>query len=659
MSKYALIIANTDYSDPGLAKLNAPGKDAQDFARVLKAKDIGAFDDITIVENESEPAVRDAIDIFFSMKKPDDLLVMYFSGHGIRDEFGALYLAVKNTNRNRLRSTAIKSDFIRESMDQSHSRRQVLILDCCNSGAFSQGSKAATGVSIGTGPAFEGIGYGRVVLTATDATQFAWEGDKIIGETTNSLFTHFLVQGLEGEADQDKDGRITVDELYDYAYEQIVTRTPQQTPGKWSYKQQGEIVLRHPERGAEIRPLPLPEDLISAIQSSIPIFRETAIRQLEELLKGKNIGLALSARSALERIAAEDDSRRVAQAAAQVLEPLHQAEQQAEADRIAREKAEEERQAKALEEAESIAALKIEKERLAAAQVEAEQLAAQKSREENVAAIQAEAERLAAKIIEEDRIEKRTKIEIGLVNDSELAAREAEFKPASEWSENKIQDRLSTPINTARRAFISRYWILLAGVLLIGLLILAAFAGAGIGRMVFNNPIPKPTGLGLILASSPVTSLVDTPTSIVFPTEVRAVSPPVVVARTEIPTTAPTSPPEPANAPAPTPLPPPTQAPAPTQTPDLQPFFTASQPMFCREEPNPNANSPWQLEEGEKVPVLAKWSRSSEWLLVDINSPKTRTDCCWVGGNGLLNVSLDSIKSIDFFPDRMDCSSVR
>jgi uncharacterized caspase-like protein len=114
------------------------------------------------------------------------LLVRYFSGHGVRDEFGALYLAVKNTFRTRLRSTAVKSDYIRDVMDQSRSKRQVLILDCCMSGAFSQGTKAATGVSIGTASAFEG-GYGRIILTASDSTQFAWEGNKVIGEQ----ITHF------------------------------------------------------------------------------------------------------------------------------------------------------------------------------------------------------------------------------------------------------------------------------------------------------------------------------------------------------------------------------------------------------------------------------------------------------------------------------------
>jgi formylglycine-generating enzyme required for sulfatase activity len=244
--KYALIIANTEYTDPGLAQLTAPGKDAEDFAHVLNAPDIAAFDKVSIFTNENVFTLNEAIEGFFSERKPDDLLVFYFSGHGVRDDSGSLFLAVKNTNRARLRSTAIKADFVREMMDQSRSHRQTIILDCCNSGAFAHGTKAATGGSMGFAPAFEGKGYGRVVLTATDSTQFAWEGDKIIGdETDNSLFTHFLVKGLKGEADKNRDGNITVDELYEYAYEQIVNLTPNQTPGKWSYKQQGEIVLRN------------------------------------------------------------------------------------------------------------------------------------------------------------------------------------------------------------------------------------------------------------------------------------------------------------------------------------------------------------------------------------------------------------------------------
>jgi uncharacterized caspase-like protein len=317
--KYALIVGNTEYVDHGLAQLTAPGNDAEDFARILKDPNICGFDDVKVLMNQLSSKVNEAIDEFFDQKKPDDTLVLYFSGHGIRDEFGALYLAVKNTIRSRLRSTAIKSDYVRDVMDQSRAKRQVLILDCCNSGAFEQGTKAATGVSIGTASAFQ-AGYGRIVLTASDANQYAWEGDKVIGETNNSLFTHYLVEGLEGDADRDGDGCITVDELYDYAYDKVKLATPKQTPSKFSSKQQGEIILRQFTSVENIKPALLPDELLEAISDSRIFVREGAVQQLGQLLNGKHLGLARSAREALQRIAREDDSRQVSRAATQILE---------------------------------------------------------------------------------------------------------------------------------------------------------------------------------------------------------------------------------------------------------------------------------------------------------------------------------------------------
>jgi len=419
--KYALIIANAEYTDPGLAQLTAPGKDAKEFWRVLNSPDIGAFDDVMLVLNQESATVNERIEHFFSEKKTDDLLLLYFSGHGVRDENGALYLAVKNTNRNRLLSTAVSSSFVRQVMDQSRSKRQVLILDCCNSGAFAQGTKAATGVSIGTASAF-GAGYGHIVLTASDSTQYAWEGDKVIGgETENSLFTHFLVKGLEGEADRDGDGRITVDELYDYAYEKVKLATPKQTPSKFSTKQQGEILLRQGMRIEDIKPVPLPSELTDELEDKRPYVREAAVQQLIKLLNGKNLGLARSAREALERIAENDDSRTISRTAVQALEALRQADQAkaqidekqeaSEAERIATQKAEvqrivnernieAERQEK--EKAERFAAQKAEEERSAKAKLEAERLAVQKSEEERIAKAQAEAERKAKE--EADRL---------------------------------------------------------------------------------------------------------------------------------------------------------------------------------------------------------------------------------------------------------------
>ena len=387
-SKYALVIGNSQYDDPRLAQLSAPGKDAEDLARILRDRSFCAFDDVRVLLNQPEPVVRGAIDEFFDQKSPDDLLVLYFSGHGVRDELGALYLAVKNTNRAHLRSTAIKSNFIQEAMEQSRARRQVLILDCCNSGAVEQGAKAATGGSIGIGSAFGG--YGRVILTASDSLQYAWQGDVIVGNTENSLFTHFLVEGLKGEAEVNADGCITVDALYDYTYEQVKRVTPRQTPSKFSTKQEGEIVLRQITQMEQIKAAPLPVPLAESMENPLAAVRLGAVQELARLLKGRNLGLARSAREALESLSVQDDSLSVRKAASDALAPILAAEQ------AARVEAAPVSSARAQVGAVGAAPAVADRDRLAAQQAEQERLAQQRAEQDRLRREKAEREKLAA-----------------------------------------------------------------------------------------------------------------------------------------------------------------------------------------------------------------------------------------------------------------------
>jgi uncharacterized caspase-like protein len=317
--KLALVIGNSEYDDASLARLITPSEDVNDLAALLRSPDVGGFDEVLALVNEAATSVRKAIARLFKEKSPDDLLLLYFSGHGVLDDQGHLYLAVKDTERDLLSGTAIPANFITGEMDRSRSRRQVLMLDCCHSGAFARGSKGVVGASVGTASVFEGTGYGRVVLTATDATQYAWEGDQVIGRADNSVFTHFMIQGLRtGEADQDHDGRITLDELYDYVYAQVVAKTPRQTPGKWSYKQQGDIVIAKNPHPPVVNAVELPIELKQAIESPFASVREGAVSELSQLLRGSNAGLALAAREALQHLS-EDDSRKVSVAATEAL----------------------------------------------------------------------------------------------------------------------------------------------------------------------------------------------------------------------------------------------------------------------------------------------------------------------------------------------------
>jgi len=205
--RFALVIGNSRYDDPHLGRLKAPSVDVDALERVLKSPAIGQFDEVIALRNEGCAEVRKAVARFYDQRQRDDLLFLYFSGHGVKDEQGHLYLALRDTELSLLAGSAVETAFISGRMDRSFSKRQVVVLDCCHSGAFARGSKGSELASVGTAEAFEGTGLGRVILTATDATQYAWEGDRVTGETQSSLFTHFLVDGLRtGAADQDGDG---------------------------------------------------------------------------------------------------------------------------------------------------------------------------------------------------------------------------------------------------------------------------------------------------------------------------------------------------------------------------------------------------------------------------------------------------------------------
>jgi sugar lactone lactonase YvrE/tetratricopeptide (TPR) repeat protein len=253
--RLALIVGNSVYQDQTLVRLKAPDVDVGSLHEVLKDPEVGGFEFVDLLINSKSSIVRRAISEFYSRKTRDDLLLLYFSGHGVLDERGRLYLAVKDTDHGLLSGTAVSASFIADEMDNSRSQRQVLILDCCHSGAFARGTKGSPGLTVGTATAFEGTGFGRVVLTATDATQYAWEGERVIGDAENSLFTHYLVRGLQsGEADANRDGQITIDELYDYVYAHVVQQSPKQTPGKWSFKEQGEIIIARAGQAARMHP---------------------------------------------------------------------------------------------------------------------------------------------------------------------------------------------------------------------------------------------------------------------------------------------------------------------------------------------------------------------------------------------------------------------
>lgn len=134
----ALIIASDEYEHEGLRRLLSPAADADALAGVLGDPRIGGFD-VQVVHNEPAHVIQARIEDLFFDRRPDDLLLLHFSCHGLKSESGELFFAARNTRPNRLGSTAVPAEFVQRCIRASRSRSIVVLLDCCYGGAFGEG----------------------------------------------------------------------------------------------------------------------------------------------------------------------------------------------------------------------------------------------------------------------------------------------------------------------------------------------------------------------------------------------------------------------------------------------------------------------------------------------------------------------------------------
>ena len=319
--RYALVIGNSNYLDTRIPNLNSSIVDAERFASALEDSKIGSFDEVRKVTNKNNEEIQKEIESFFGNRHPDDMLVLYYSGHGIKSHAGQLFLTAQNTSSDLLKSTGISANFIRENMNDSASKRQVLILDCCYGGAIMENSKSESliGQSVNSLLTFQPTGSGKIIITASEAMQYAFDGRHVEGEAQNSAFTTHLINGLlTGDADTDKDGLVDIDELYQYVHRKVA---PQQNPVMNATAQEGRMYIGL-NPNPEIQLASLPGHIQDALQSETRLHRQGAVSELNRLLRSEDPALVLTAESALNKMT-NDDSKSVADLAREALEEFH------------------------------------------------------------------------------------------------------------------------------------------------------------------------------------------------------------------------------------------------------------------------------------------------------------------------------------------------
>lgn len=215
--KVALLVGVGNYQK-GLSALPSAIKDAREMKQVLQHPDMGGFAEATILLNPNKGLMESTIHKLFHQRNSDDLVLFYFSGHGAKDETGNLFIATPTTETDQrkivLRHTAIDTSSIKQQMNDCSSRRQVVILDCCFSGAF-----LAKGLILGN--------KSWAVLTSSDTVEYSYAPEP----SELSIYTRYLVEGIKtGVADLNHDGNISVDELYEYTKKKVQEASPKMNP---------------------------------------------------------------------------------------------------------------------------------------------------------------------------------------------------------------------------------------------------------------------------------------------------------------------------------------------------------------------------------------------------------------------------------------------
>ncbi|GGQ81736.1 caspase, EACC1-associated type [Couchioplanes azureus] len=228
----ALLLGCTTFADPTLASLRSPRRDVEDLEQVLRHSRSCGYDVSTELDCTSRTAQR-AIEGFLARARTTDgINILYLSCHGIQDDRGRLHFAFADTEKEYLSSTSVSADWVRDRVDASRSKSTLMLIDCCFSGAFIDGMQARSGAAVNVESLVTGIPQGRrlAVLTASGDSEVSLE-DAASAEVRPSYFTEAIIAGLSsGAADLNGDGRITVDELYEYVYDRILTGPSPQRP---------------------------------------------------------------------------------------------------------------------------------------------------------------------------------------------------------------------------------------------------------------------------------------------------------------------------------------------------------------------------------------------------------------------------------------------
>ncbi len=271
----ALLIGVADYVDGHFGPLPCVHEDLRQLAAVLEHRAIGGFEPVQVIIDPTADAMRVAIDDFLGSAGPDDLALLYVSGHGVRDVAGTgefFFITHDSDHANVGAHTTVSATFVNDQLESCRAPQKIAVLDCCLSGGFALGFRTREAKSGGSASAAPLTSRGVYVLSSSGPGENSYAGPVGAHGQAPSVFTGELVEALRtGAADHDGDGRVSVDELFDHVNSRLRLRdeATRQIPVKSAIGVNGRIVVAdNPRTGAARSRQPGPTTAPTADQAA-------------------------------------------------------------------------------------------------------------------------------------------------------------------------------------------------------------------------------------------------------------------------------------------------------------------------------------------------------------------------------------------------------
>lgn len=280
---YAVLVGS-NRAGPGQKALRYAQQDARRVLDVLTQ--VGGFthDNISVVLDPGREQLLQALDgaaerlRVHSERGEPSLFLFYYSGHARARalNMGPEELPLIDLRR---RLTALPATV------------SVAILDACQTGAISQIKGARPAADFSYNSVNDLRTAGVAVMASSAASELSQEA-RTLGA---SYFTHHLVVGLRGAADEDEDGKVSLSEAYRYAYNRTLVATAATAVGKQHVtletrlKGKGEMVLTFPASATSVLELP------ARLEGQVLVHRAANKVVVAELTKaaGRPLRLAL------------------------------------------------------------------------------------------------------------------------------------------------------------------------------------------------------------------------------------------------------------------------------------------------------------------------------------------------------------------------------